>query len=338
MGWESLPPQPVTVTIDDKMAIPAAIGVQMTLELLDSRFWAIAKQPNDTDCSRVDGACPLDCESMVINCYIVDSNGFILITKEKKDVGKFLGELEGAVMTQLLRMGMFKRISLYDYQAMCKNPNHHANSARPLLSPFYGLASALKWFLSKFLLFLLEFNVCGLWHSDHLAEAKSVFHSSHKHKKVELMQPCDTEYPSFIHDPSIKETNSYIQCARCQKMFVLQQITNSNLLMVVIQSDCDCSRKYSPITLEPKEVKYILPQADGPGAQRHYTNQFLNPWTHNASVKCDRMRSQKIRRRPDSCHAFHPEENAKDCGGASELSLSVALFLASLATSTLVLR
>ncbi|XP_064199434.1 voltage-dependent calcium channel subunit alpha-2/delta-4 isoform X2 [Anguilla rostrata] len=304
----------VTVTINDKMAIAAAIGVQMTLELMETRFWAIAKQPNDTDCSRVDGACPLDCESMLINCYIVDSNGFILITKDKKDVGKFLGELEGAVMTQLLRMGMFKRISLYDYQAMCKNPLHHANSARPLLSPFYGLASALKWLLSQFLLFLLEFNVCGLWHSDHLAEAKSVFHSTHKHKKVELMQPCDTEYPSFVHDPSIKETNSYIQCARCQKMFVLQQIANSNLIMVVIQSDCDCSRKYSPITLEPKEVKY------------------------NASVKCDRMRSQKIRRRPDSCHAFHPEENAKDCGGASEISLSVALFLASLATSTWVLR
>lgn len=286
----------------------------MTLELLETKFWAIAKQPNDTDCSRVDGACPLDCEGMLINCYLVDSNGFILITKDKRDVGKFLGELEGAVMTQLLRMGMFRRILLYDYQAMCKNPLYNANSARPLLSPFYAMMAALKWLLSQFLLFLVEFNVCGLWHSDNLAEAKSVFHASTKHKKVELMQPCDTEYPSFVHDPSITEANSYIQCARCQKMFVLQQIADSNLIMVVIQSDCDCTRKYSPITLEPKEVKY------------------------NASVKCNRMRSQKIRRRPDSCHAFHPEENAKDCGGASEISVSVALFLASLATSALVLR
>lgn len=31
---------------------------------------------------------------------------------------------------------------------------------------------------------------------------------------------------------------------------------------------------------------------------------------HNASIKCDRMRSQKLRRRPDSCHAFHPEVGA----------------------------
>lgn len=36
---------------------------------------------------------------------------------------------------------------------------------------------------------------------------------------------------------------------------------------------------------------------------------FLNRWAHNASVKCDRMRSQKIRRRPESCHAYHPQVN-----------------------------
>lgn len=34
---------------------------------------------------------------------------------------------------------------------------------------------------------------------------------------------------------------------------------------------------------------------------------LLDPAVHNASVKCDRMRSQKIRRRPESCHAYHPQ-------------------------------
>ena len=32
----------------------------------------------------------------------------------------------------------------------------------------------------------------------------------------------------------------------------------------------------------------------------------LNPSAHNATVKCNRMKSQKIRRRPQSCHAYHP--------------------------------
>lgn len=44
----------------------------------------------------------------------------------------------------------------------------------------------------------------------------------------------------------------------CVRMFVVQQIPDSNLLMLVVQADCDCSRQYPPITMDPKEVKYIL--------------------------------------------------------------------------------
>uniref|UniRef100_A0A3B1JXG0 Calcium channel, voltage-dependent, alpha 2/delta subunit 4a n=1 Tax=Astyanax mexicanus TaxID=7994 RepID=A0A3B1JXG0_ASTMX len=220
-------------------------------------------------------------------------------------VGKFFGQVDGSVMSQLLRMGMFKRISLYDYQAMCKVNPHSSSSARPLLSPFYNMMAALKWFMSNVILFLLDFNLYGLWHSDHFVDAS-------KKSKGDILQPCDTEYPSFVYEPSIKETNSVIKCGRCQKVFVIQQIPDSNLLMMVVQADCDCSRQYSPITMEPREVKY------------------------NASVKCDRMKSQKIRRRPESCHAYHPQENAKDCGGASDIRLSILLFLISLISSIII--
>ncbi|CAI5786348.1 Hypothetical predicted protein [Podarcis lilfordi] len=50
------------------------------------------------------------------------------------------------------------------------------------------------------------------------------------------------------------------------------------------------------------------------------------------------MRSQKLRRRPDTCHAFHPEENAQDCGGAAEISASLALLFLPLGTTALLLR
>ncbi|XP_051543839.1 voltage-dependent calcium channel subunit alpha-2/delta-4 isoform X2 [Myxocyprinus asiaticus] len=298
----------VTVTVNKKTAIAGATGAQMSLVMLEKRFWSIANQ-----CSGVEGVCPLSCtDNADINCFVIDNNGFIIISKDRTDVGRFLGEVDGSVMSQLLRMGMFKRVSLYDYQAMCKVNTHSASSARPLLSPFYNLLAGLKWFLSNFLLFLLDFNIYSLWQSDYFVEAKTSFHSSSKKSRSGILQPCDTEYPSFIYEPSIKETNSIIKCGRCQKMFVIQQIPDSNLLLLVIQADCDCSRQYSPITMEPKEVKY------------------------NASVKCDRMRSQKIRRRPESCHAYHPQENAKDCGGAVIISLSIMLFQACLLVSALI--
>lgn len=33
----------------------------------------------------------------------------------------------------------------------------------------------------------------------------------------------------------------------------------------------------------------------------------LNYGQHNESLKCERLKAQKIRRRPESCHGFHPE-------------------------------
>lgn len=132
--------------------------------------------------------------------------------------------------------------------------------------------------------------------------AKAVFHHSHKHQKQDALQPCDTEYPVFVHQRAIQEANGIIECGACPKVFVMHQIPNSNLLLLVTYRTCDCSI-FPQVLQEATEVKY------------------------NASIKCDRMRSQKLRRRPDSCHAFHPEENAQDCGGASETSVSRPLLL-----------
>lgn len=41
--------------------------------------------------------------------------------------------------------------------------------------------------------------------------------SAHKQKKVEAFLPCDTAYPGFMYDPSVREANSLIKCGRCQK-------------------------------------------------------------------------------------------------------------------------
>ncbi|XP_076025867.1 voltage-dependent calcium channel subunit alpha-2/delta-4-like [Genypterus blacodes] len=300
----------VTVTSEGKTAMAGAVGVQMSLGLLEKRFWSIAKQPSDTDCSTIEGVCPLSCESADLNCFLVDNNGFIVLSKERNEVGRFFGEVDGSVMASLIKMGMYKKVSLFDYQAMCRNSHHHhSNSARPLLSPFYTASALLRWFFSNVLMFLLDLNLWPLWHSDYFVDAKAGYHTSHKQKRVEAWQPCDTAYPGFMYDASIREANSLIKCGRCQKMFVVQQVPDSNLVLAVTQADCDCSRQYPPILLEAKEIKY------------------------NATVKCNRMKSQKVRRRPESCHAYHPKEDAKDCGGASAISPSLRLFSSSLVVS-----
>uniref|UniRef100_A0A672VDC4 Calcium voltage-gated channel auxiliary subunit alpha2delta 4 n=1 Tax=Strigops habroptila TaxID=2489341 RepID=A0A672VDC4_STRHB len=169
----------------------------------------------------------------ILNCFLIDNNGFILISKRPG------GETQG-----------------------CSSNLHHQS----YMHPSQCKSSALP------------FSPCLLTIA------------AHKHKKHDILQPCDTEYPVFVYEPAIKETNGLIECGDCQKMFVAQQIVSSNLLLLVTDAVCDCS-VFPPILLDVKEVKYILP------------------------LKCERMRSQKLRRRPDTCHAFHPEVPRGSTGG-----------------------
>ncbi|KAF6117719.1 calcium voltage-gated channel auxiliary subunit alpha2delta 4 [Phyllostomus discolor] len=301
----------VAVTVDKKTAIAAAVGIQMRLDFLHHLFWAATQQ-----CSAGDGLCPQSCRDSDLDCFVIDNNGFILISGRPQETGRFLGEVDGALMTQLLSMGVFSQVTLYDYQAMCKPPNHHHSAARPLVSPIYALLTRTRWLVNELLLFLLQWSTWGSWRVPSGAEAKAVFHHTHKHQRQDVLQPCDTEYPMFMHQRAIQEANGIIECGACQKVFVMHQIPNSNLLLLVTDPTCDCSI-FPQILQEATEVKYILPISQGVRVNS----------AHNASIKCDRMRSQKLRRRPDSCHAFHPEENAQDCGGASETSASRPLLL-----------
>ncbi|XP_077425641.1 voltage-dependent calcium channel subunit alpha-2/delta-4-like isoform X2 [Vanacampus margaritifer] len=75
----------VTVSAQGKTAMAGAVGLQMTLDLLEKTFWANTKQASDTDCSNVEGVCPLNCERNDLRCLLVDNHGFILLSKERKE-------------------------------------------------------------------------------------------------------------------------------------------------------------------------------------------------------------------------------------------------------------
>ncbi|XP_053340025.1 voltage-dependent calcium channel subunit alpha-2/delta-3 [Clarias gariepinus] len=262
-----------------KSPIVAAVGIQMKLEFFQRKFWTASRQ-----CNALDGKCSISCDNEDIKCYLIDNNGFILVSEDHTQTGLFFGEVEGAVMNKLLIMGSFKRITLYDYQALCKEYVGSSDSARTLLNPF----AAVKWLIGEIILFLLEFNFYSWWSWNSSVKADRM-------NKRTMLVPCDMEYPVFVSERTIKETAGSIDCNGCIRTFVIQQIPSSNLFMVVVENKCDCS--FTPsVTMEPIEIIY------------------------NESLKCETLKFQKDRKRPDSCHPFHPEENAMECGSAMTLS------------------
>ncbi|GAA6079249.1 voltage-dependent calcium channel subunit alpha-2/delta-3 isoform X1, partial [Tachysurus ichikawai] len=139
-----------------------------------------------------------------IKCYLIDNNGFVLVSEDFSQTGLFFGEVEGAVMNKLLLMGSFKRITLYDYQGLCKEYVGSSDSARTLLSPF----SAVKWLIGEIILFLLEFNFYSWWNWDSTVKADRV-------NRRAMLVPCDMEYPVFVSERTIKETAGSIDCDGC---------------------------------------------------------------------------------------------------------------------------
>ncbi|XP_039652527.1 voltage-dependent calcium channel subunit alpha-2/delta-3 isoform X3 [Perca fluviatilis] len=279
---------------DRKSPIVAAVGIQMKLEFFQRKFWTACRQ-----CTALDGKCSISCDNADINCYLIDNNGFILVTEEQSQTGLFFGEVEGAVMNKLLQMGSFKRIMLYDYQALCKDYAGSSDSARTLSDPF----TVVKWLLTELVIFLLEFNLYSWWNVDLSVKAQ-------RSRGKTMMVPCDTEYPAFVSERTIKETTGNIDCEGCIRSFVIQQIPSSNLFMVVVDNKCDCSSS-PPVTMDPIEIMY------------------------NESLKCDRLKFQKDRKKPESCHPFHPEENAMECGSATRLSSPLTAALLPLIAATI---
>uniref|UniRef100_A0A671YMQ0 Calcium channel, voltage dependent, alpha2/delta subunit 3 n=1 Tax=Sparus aurata TaxID=8175 RepID=A0A671YMQ0_SPAAU len=205
---------------DRKSPIVAAVGIQMKLEFFQRKFWTACRQ-----CTALDGKCSISCDNEDINCYLIDNNGFILVTEEQSQV----------------------------------------------------LCTSLFVFTSQ--------------------------RSRGKH----MMVPCDTEYPAFVSERTIKETTVIVHlCLGCRS-FVIQQIPSSNLFMVVVDKKCDCS-----------SCIFIL-----------------DAFEHNESLKCDRLKFQKDRKKPESCHPFHPEENAMECGSATRLSSALTAALLPLIAATI---
>jgi voltage-dependent calcium channel alpha-2/delta-4 len=66
--------------------------------------------------------CINSCGSDEQDCFVIDTNGYIIISESNiNDTGKFFGEIEGAVMEDMIDQGIFDHMVIYDYQGLCLN-------------------------------------------------------------------------------------------------------------------------------------------------------------------------------------------------------------------------
>jgi len=64
----------------------------------------------------------------------LDNNGYVIISKNQQQTGKFFGEIDGTIMDSLVQAEVYQRIRIYDYQAVCMDPTSYKSSAAFLLT------------------------------------------------------------------------------------------------------------------------------------------------------------------------------------------------------------
>ena len=76
------------------------------------------------------------CTHIDVDCYLVDNNGFVVLSNHRvADVGRFFGLVDGDILNELVATGVFRKIHMFDYQAVCVEPESEAtgSSSRPLV-------------------------------------------------------------------------------------------------------------------------------------------------------------------------------------------------------------
>jgi voltage-dependent calcium channel alpha-2/delta-3 len=89
----------------------AVVGFQFQHNSMQTLFRNITSNCTEPSCAT--------CANDNYACYVLDDNGYVVISPDITSIGKFFGEVRGMVMHQLIAEYVYRVITIYDYQAIC---------------------------------------------------------------------------------------------------------------------------------------------------------------------------------------------------------------------------
>lgn len=126
-------------------AVAAVVGLQFQHDSLARHFVNITSACTGSS----GGVCRKTCASDELDCYMLDNNGFVIISENTEHTGRFFGQIDGTIMDSLVQDRIYRRVALMDYQGACSDQNSPYSAApRALRSPLatvLGRFGAQAW-------------------------------------------------------------------------------------------------------------------------------------------------------------------------------------------------
>ncbi|XP_017051186.1 voltage-dependent calcium channel subunit alpha-2/delta-3 isoform X5 [Drosophila ficusphila] len=268
------------------------------------------------------------------DCYILDNNGYVVISTRVHETGRFFGEVNGAIMKRLLEENVYKQVTVYDYQAVCFESKSDNNASSMLLSPIFHVLRVGKWLLHTALWYIVQLLQWAPGVSSHYADMygdsneteppapppEDHGRNGNGHGKKDKdywlryltlhrtrLKPCDMKRELYT---LFKEKDNVVYnmtAHACERPFVVLPIPFSNLILLVIDQLCPRDATVM-LTVNPQPIDY--------------------PLAINETLACYKHAREFNRMRPHSCISRHANESGiKLCGKACSIYANLGLLL-----------
>ncbi|XP_006567861.1 voltage-dependent calcium channel subunit alpha-2/delta-3 isoform X2 [Apis mellifera] len=307
----------------------AVVGFQFQHTALQGLF------QNITFSCEGSGKCHTHCGADNWACYLIDNNGYVIAAKDKSDAGKFFGELRGPIMSSLVKEGVFERIRIFDYQAVCFKSTQTSNDGSILLAPWKHAQKMISWLVGQA---VWAWAKAGIWESEYAYAYPNEDEDIHEEyqdndqekppiteklfdQKVLINrtrpEACDQEVYLYLRNASFDmfDIDSDVK-KDCMRPYIIQPVNYSNMLLLVVNTACT-ETTMPPLSVIPQEIIY-----------------------ENNSLVCQKALISLKRKRPQSCIRSHSRESEiKDlCGLASNVTPNIYLFFLLSITCSLIQR
>ncbi|CAH1639873.1 unnamed protein product [Spodoptera littoralis] len=316
-----------------RKAPAAVVGFQFKHERLSEWFDNITSScEHNKECTT--------CQSDNWDCYLVDNNGWIVVSEDSTQTGQFFGRIRPDIMARLVEDEVYKAVHIVDYQAVCFREKKTTNPATMLFTPLENLRLVMAWFIATTVWFyncittglaqassysLDDENVTPTAYQSYENDEETDDPSMSKPPNMRVLErdyeklvlinrtrptPCDREmYLYQLTDYSNLDAKLNVPVDdKCHRPFYAQHVNYTNMLMIVVDANCP-KLEVAAMSVDATEVNY------------------------NESLPCLKHMHPLYRKQPTSCIRNHTEESNIDmCGrgslpGNSKTWVTLSLFL-----------
>ncbi|KAK3762798.1 hypothetical protein RRG08_040494 [Elysia crispata] len=230
----------------------------------------------------------LTCEDEGVNCYILDSGGFLVagnVDDPDEWIGRFIGEFDSTVFTAL-NGTVYSKVEQYDFQSTCEKKNPSASA---------GFSS----FRIPSVDLLFDVLNVGWWSS-----------------KVSWALTSFSLYSWLIPDVTVyADDDDEDQDTKCVKAFQQYYINNKTTLEHSIFCK-NCSRRVTAVYMDDMNSLFVV---SGPKCDE-CDDEKINPLPHEVSpedtekIVCAMAQAPRSRLRSYACYHSDDREDVSECG------------------------